>query len=102
MGDLTILNKYQDYLNKIKQTNLERYGVEYPQQNPEIAEKASKNSYRKKTYILPSGKQILCQGYEPLALDKLIKEENLLEDDTHFNVLGHIKNFEYLYENFIF
>lgn len=67
--------------NKIRQTCIKKYGVENPQQNPEIAEKASKNSYRKKIYILPSGKEIICQGYEPLALDKLVKEENLLEDD---------------------
>ena len=66
---------------KIKQTCLEKYGVENPQQVSEIAEKASKNSYRKKIYILPSGKELICQGYEPLALDKLVKEDNILEED---------------------
>jgi hypothetical protein len=67
--------------NIYKQTCLKKYGVEYPQQLPEIAEKSHKNSYRKKTYILPSGKEIICQGYEPLALNKLIKEDNISEDD---------------------
>ena len=67
---------------QIKQTCLEKYGVENPQQVPEIAEKTSKNSYRKKIYILPSGKEIICQGYEPFALDKLIKEENINENDV--------------------
>jgi hypothetical protein len=67
--------------NNFKQTCLEKYGVENPQQVPEIAEKASKNSYRRKLYTFPSGNQITCQGYEPLALDKLIKEENILEND---------------------
>ena len=71
-------NHYQE-LFKIK--CLQKYGVENPQQNPEIAEKAAKNSYRKKTYILPSGKEIICQGYEPFALDKLVKEENISEED---------------------
>ena len=33
-----------------------------------------------KTYILPSGKEIMCQGYEPFALDKLIKEEKITEE----------------------
>jgi ribosomal protein S18 acetylase RimI-like enzyme len=83
------LEKYGDEIilrtelgkQKIKQTCLEKYGVENPQQVPEIAEKAHKNSYRKKTYILPSGKELSCQGYEPFALDKLIKEDNILEDD---------------------
>lgn len=67
--------------NNYKQTCLQKYGVEYPHQVPEIAEKAHKNSYRKKTYILPSGKELICQGYEPFALDKLIKEENISEED---------------------
>ena len=66
---------------KFKQTCLEKYGVENPQQNPEIAEKTSTNLYRKKIYITPSGKEIICQGYEPFALDKLIKEENISEQD---------------------
>ncbi len=83
------LEKYGDEIilrtelgkEKIKQTCLEKYGVEYPQQVPEIAEKSSKNSYRKKTYILPSGNELTCQGYEPLALNKLVKEDNILEED---------------------
>jgi hypothetical protein len=66
---------------KIKQTCIEKYGVENPHQDPEIAEKASKNGYRKKIYILPSGKELICQGYEPLALYKLVKEDNILEED---------------------
>ena len=64
-----------------RQTCLEKYGVENPQQNADIANKSSKNSYRRKSYTFPSGNQITCQGYEPFALDKLIKEENILEND---------------------
>lgn len=67
--------------DKAKQYYLTNYGVEFNSQVPEIAEKAHKNSYRKKTYILPSGKELICQGYEPFALDKLIKEENISEED---------------------
>jgi len=65
----------------VKNTCIEKYGVENPQQVPEIAEKTSKNSYTRKKYILPSGKEIMCQGYEPFALDKLIKEEKMSEED---------------------
>ena len=67
--------------DKAKQYYLTKYGVEFNSQVPEIAEKAHNSSYRKKTYILPSGKELTCQGYEPFALDKLIKEENILEND---------------------
>lgn len=85
----SILKKYnteypfqsQQYQEYFKNVCLEKYGVEYPHQVPEIAEKASKNSYRKKSYILPSGKEIVCQGYEPFALEKLIKEEQISEED---------------------
>jgi hypothetical protein len=64
---------------KSKKTCLKHFGVEHPNQNPEIAEKASKNSYLTKTYTFPSGKEIQVQGYEPFALDELIK--TLSEDD---------------------
>jgi hypothetical protein len=84
-----ILNKYgteypfqsKKYQEIFKDKCMEKYGVENPHQVPEIAEKASKNSYRKKTYILPSGNELTCQGYEPLALNKLIKEDNISEHD---------------------
>jgi len=67
--------------NKTKQFYLRTYGVEFNSQVPEIVEKAQKSSFNKKTYVFPSGKEILCQGYEPFALDKLIKEEQILEED---------------------
>jgi len=68
--------------DKIKQYYLTNFGVEYCSQIPEVAEKAHTNSFKSKTYICPSGKEITCQGYEPLALDKLIKEENIDENDV--------------------
>jgi hypothetical protein len=58
---------------KIQQTNLERYGVKNTLQDPDIAEKSSKNAYSLKKYIFPSGFEIDCQGYEPFALDEIIK-----------------------------
>jgi hypothetical protein len=83
------LNKYNSeypfqskkYQEIFKAKCLERYGVENPSQNSEIADKKSKNSYKRKTYVLPSGKELICQGYEPFALDKLINEENIDEND---------------------
>jgi len=64
---------------KIKNTMLKKYGVHYPLQNSKIAEKSSINSYKSKTFIFPSGREIICQGYEPFALEDLLKnsiEEN--------------------------
>jgi hypothetical protein len=83
------LNKYgneipmKTELGKLqfKKKCLEKYGFENPQQNAEIAEKTSKNSYIKKEYIFPSGIKIFCQGYEHLALEQLINDEKIEEND---------------------
>jgi hypothetical protein len=67
--------------DKIRQICLKKYGVENASQVPEIVDTKSKNSYKRKTYIFPSGNQIMCQGYEPFALNKLIKDELINETD---------------------
>ncbi len=66
---------------KTENTNLKNYGVKHPAQNSEIAEKSSKNAYKKKEYIFPSGRIDEVQGTENLALDELIKNENIDEND---------------------
>lgn len=68
---------------KIKKVFIEKHGVENPSQNPKIMDKISKSCYSKKIYISPSGKEYVCQGYEPHALkilieDMQIKEENII------------------------
>lgn len=75
-----------EFKEKCKQTCLKKYGVENPHQNEEIMEKSSKKAYKLKTYILPSGKEIKCQGYEPFALDEISK----LEDEN--NIITGAKN----------
>lgn len=66
---------------KIKlKTNLAKYGVENSSQDPNIAEKQLKNSYKSKIYAFPSGRIETIQGYENFMLDELI-QNNLLEDD---------------------
>lgn len=76
-------NKTKEIRDKIKKTNLERYGVENPSQNKEIQEKTQKNAKKYKEYTMPSGKIRKVQGYEPLALDYLIKyyDENDIKSD---------------------
>jgi hypothetical protein len=59
--------------NKTKETCIKKYGFEHPQQNKDIMEKSSKNCYKPKSFIFPSGNEIKCQGYEPFALENLIK-----------------------------
>jgi hypothetical protein len=70
----------EDVKNKSKETCLKKYGTENPMQNTEIMEKCSKNAYKSKDYILPSGKILKIQGYEHYALDEILKD-GILEED---------------------
>ena len=68
---------------KIKQTCIERYGVENVAQSQEIQEIAQKNAKKYKEYKMPSGELRKVQGYEPLALEELLKtyrEEDIKTD----------------------
>ena len=70
----------EDVKEKIRQTNIKKYGYEHPQQNPLISEKASKNSYKGYNVELPSGKTLHLQGYEIHCLEDLINEGYEEED----------------------
>ncbi|MBC8146853.1 MAG: hypothetical protein H8E98_02575, partial [Bacteroidetes bacterium] len=80
----TKLERYGDenYVNieKNKKTCLEKYGVENPSQHPDIFYKGLKTRFTSRKYRLPSGKDIMLQGYEPFAMDILLEiydESNL-------------------------
>jgi hypothetical protein len=77
---ITQIENKNEIRQKIKITCLEKYGVEHHTQNSEIMEKCSKNAYKLKEYILPSGNTIKIQGYENYALDELI-QDGILEED---------------------
>ena len=98
----TIIQKYgvdnaaknKDFHNKMKETNLKKYGVEYPMQNANISEKSLIKCFKSKEFIFPSQKTIKCQGYEPFALDELIKN-NISED----NIITNKKNLPIIWYN---
>ena len=78
--------KNKDVQNKYKETSLLRYGKNHPMQNSEISEKSLKNSYRIKNITLPSGKNIILQGYEPQALQYLLNqftEDEIISERTN-------------------
>jgi hypothetical protein len=83
--------------DKIIETYIKKYGYKNPMQNAEISEKSCKNSYKLKEFIMPSGKIIQCQGYEPFALSDLIKE-NINEIDIITN-RKEVPNLWYLDNN---
>ncbi len=66
---------------KSKQTMLNKYGVEYSMQSVNLQDKQQKAAHAYKEYIMPSGAIRYVQGYEPTAIDTLIKEHNIQESD---------------------
>jgi hypothetical protein len=74
--------------DKKKKTNLEKYGVEYALQNSEIYEKACKSCFKAKIYILPSNKQIKLQGYEHFAMNDLLLNDKIEENDIITNKIN--------------
>jgi hypothetical protein len=68
---------------KCQITLIKNYGVEHALQSQEIMEKAQKNALKYKIYKFPNGITRKVQGYEPLALNELVKvytEEQLKTD----------------------
>jgi len=79
-GNLLQCQAIQDKNDK---TCEEKYGDKDIMKNAEIFEKVIKNSFKKKEYTLPSGKKIIYQGYENVALDALLetlKEDEIIND----------------------
>jgi hypothetical protein len=64
----------KEVMEKTRQTKIKKYRVPHHSQSEEIAQKILKSSYRKKRYVFPNGREDLVQGYEPLALDILVKK----------------------------
>jgi hypothetical protein len=72
----------EEYNENRKKIYKEKYGVENPLQRPEIFEKMKRHRYLHHEYVLPSGKSIWLQGYEPYAIEKLLFKFNLNENDV--------------------
>ena len=83
----TCLNRYgvewfsqsQIVKDKMTATNMERHGCKYAMQNAEIFDKQQKSALKRKEYTFPSGRIDSVQGYEPQALDIIIQSYE--EDD---------------------
>jgi hypothetical protein len=65
---------------KITNYWLKNYGVRHPMQLPEIVKNQLKSSYKTKLYTFKSGRIAHIRGYEPMAIDLILKL-GILEDD---------------------
>lgn len=68
-------NPFQSEICKetMKETMSRRYGEEHASRVPEIRDKQMKTAYSRKSYTFPSGKVVICQGYEPYVIDLLLE-----------------------------
>jgi len=62
------------FREKSLQTCIAKYGVPFPNQSVDVLAKTQAGSYKYKDYTMPSGDIRRVQGYEPYALDLLLKE----------------------------
>jgi len=88
-------NKTKETRDKIKATCLARYGVEHPHQCQEIMEKTQKNARKYKEYNMPSGTIRKVQGYEPFALNELVKlyqEDDIITDRKEIPRITYVIN----------
>jgi hypothetical protein len=88
----TCLNRYgvecatqsQIVKDKTETTCMEKYGTKNPMHNTEIFDKQQKAGFKRKEYIFPSGRIDSVQGYEPQALDYFItnggNEDDIITD----------------------
>jgi hypothetical protein len=73
-------------------------------QNNEVKALAMKNSYYVKNYTFPSGHIISCQGYEPLAINLLLRngiDENDIWIDDQVGSCKAFPKFMYEYDDSI-
>lgn len=87
--------KTKNGIEKIRKTCQIKYGTPFPMQNSTIAYKSHSNRAKKKTYNLPSGKQIYLRGYEPQFLKVLLSsynESDIITDIREMDVFWYIYN----------
>ena len=95
-SSLKIDRKLIEINRKLK--SIKKYGVDHHMKVYEIFEKQQKSSFYRKDYILPSGRKIQLQGFEPKCLDELLlkyKEDDILMTSKEiFSVLGPIDYYD--------
>jgi hypothetical protein len=85
----------QEFKEKSKATCREKYRVDNPMQVYEIFKKNQKACYKQKEYTFPSGRKTQVQGYEPIAIDMLLKiyqENDIQTCNEHKLKIKYIMN----------
>jgi hypothetical protein len=87
------ISQLDEIKNRKRETTFKNYGVEHPLQNNEVMNKSINTSYSSKRFKFKSGNEIKCQGYEPFALQELIKLEK------EYDIITGCKNVPIIWYN---
>ena len=79
----------EQYQKQMSTQYLNKYGVTHPMQSREVFESSLVGKYKKKQYVLPSGKEIKLMGYEPIVADYLLNK--ISENEIQFTNLPSFK-----------
>lgn len=71
----------EEYKENMRKACYKKYGFNSPMQHPDVFEKSKRNSFKRHLYLTPDNNELLLQGYEPFAIDKLLFEFNISEYD---------------------
>ena len=72
----------EEIKQKIQNVMIEKFGYAHALQNTDLAQKANKSAYQSKPFTFPCGKVSQVQGYEPFALELLVKNGKNYNDIT--------------------
>lgn len=90
-------NQRPEVKAKIRQTMLDRYGVKHALQNKELFNKNLKSSFALKDYKL-GNRVVRVQGYEPQALDYIQNKKKIKAKDIVCGSGSNVPSVEYKYK----
>lgn len=87
--------EYPSHTEKGIKTNLLKYGVRHPMQNPTIFKKMLRSRFKIKEFITKTGLKFNYQGYEDVGL-KFLLEELKIPENKIFNIKNNLPIIWYL------
>jgi predicted DNA-binding protein YlxM (UPF0122 family) len=88
--------------NRKKDTNIARFGVENPMQNPDVYEKSNTNRYKFKSVVIDGRQFTHLQGFEEQGIRYLIENFNIDVNQIRFGRKVPIVRYEFEEKNKIY
>ena len=84
----------EEIKEKIRNTNIKKYGDIHPNKNPEMLKKCIDASFVKKEFVFPSGRKEYVLGYEDICITELLKtygEDDIITDPVKIPVINYLR-----------